>query len=239
MELSEHDLRAVPALGRSLGDVDQGVREAAAASLGRIGGDEALRLLCAALRSKDLPTCAAAAQALGQLGDLRAIPPLRDALRGCFTARSARVQRSLGWLLVSILSTGYLAWCLLMPMMKELRFLILVAPFAGQVCAVYVVRRRRHSRQCATISEALLSIGERHPGPELQAMATELRVTGSDFIIQEKRTRDIVRKVADRIESLSARSRELPIVAAAPEPALESLPVASCGSGDGRAISTV
>ena len=69
--------RAIQALIGALGSHKFAtVREQAAVTLGRAGNRRALEPLVAALRDKHLAVCANAADALGRLGDARAIPAL-------------------------------------------------------------------------------------------------------------------------------------------------------------------
>lgn len=65
------------------GSMHHGVRAAAAAALGRIGGDGSVEALIAALKYPDSSDVhCAAAEALGKIGDSRAVVPLAEALAG-------------------------------------------------------------------------------------------------------------------------------------------------------------
>ncbi|MFV0451938.1 MAG: HEAT repeat domain-containing protein [Propioniciclava sp.] len=82
------DPRAVPTLGRLLGDEDPGVRAKAAFALGRIGGSEAIRQLVSGLADDDPVVADAAVVALAHLGS-GAVAPLADQV----AAADPRVRR--------------------------------------------------------------------------------------------------------------------------------------------------
>jgi len=69
-------LRAVPSLGRALGDTDPGVRSAAANALGKSGAPEATLALLGHLDDSAPEVRRDVARALGELGDARAVVPL-------------------------------------------------------------------------------------------------------------------------------------------------------------------
>ena len=69
-------LRAVPSLGRALGDADPGVRSAAANALGKSGAPEAVLALLGHLDDSAPEVRRDVALALGELGDTRAVVPL-------------------------------------------------------------------------------------------------------------------------------------------------------------------
>src|SRR5438045_661673 len=62
-----------------------------------IHGAPAFGPLCEALRDKDAAVAIAAAEALGQIGDERAIEPLIDVLKSGLTGRSGWRQWWIGW----------------------------------------------------------------------------------------------------------------------------------------------
>src|SRR5450755_1301244 len=69
-------LRAVPSLGRALGDADPGVRSAAANALGQSGAPEAVLALLGHLDDSAPEVRRDVALALGELADPRAVVPL-------------------------------------------------------------------------------------------------------------------------------------------------------------------
>src|SRR5207302_1243878 len=82
--------------------------------------------------------------------------------------------------------------------------------------ASYFDRRRRHSKVCKAITEALTRIAERCPTPELRGVLPELKVVAADVLQQDATARVASRKAAARIQSLTERLKSLPVPTAAP-----------------------
>lgn len=101
------------------GSMHHGVRTAAAAALGRIGGDGSVEALIAALKYPDSSDVhCAAAEALGKIGDSRAVVPLAEALAG---PDSDSYEREAATLALGELGTDGAVEPLIMALRDEIR----------------------------------------------------------------------------------------------------------------------
>jgi hypothetical protein len=76
--------------------------------------------------------------------------------------------------------------------------------------------RQRRSQLVEAITEALIRIGERDPGPELRQVLPDLRLVTVDVIHHVGRTRTASRAAANRIGQLTDRLQNLPFASTAP-----------------------
>lgn len=184
-------------------------------------GPAALEPLCRLLEDPDLEVRSAAATALGAAGDERAIQPLMKALRQSFWGGSAWANLWLGVLLLIGLLIGIAA--------------LLFGVFALKVGATWWIfhiwripfgvfrKRREHGRLVDAVTEALVRIAEANPSPELGTVVEDLRGVAADTLQQKPETRELSRRAADRIEALVGDLRSLPVAAAAPHEAPETV----------------
>ena len=215
---------AVAPLAALLQDRDAAVRTAAAGALGQIGSTDAVEPLCRLLDDKQGALRVAAAEALGKIGDDRAVQPLMKAMRSCFSGGSARRHLTLGIVVVTltVIVIAGLFWGLAVAKMA--------GAFGGlinlaiQAVKGIVKKRSANTEVCRAITEALESIAEREPTPELAAIVPDLRAVAADAIQQAQATRTAAREAADRIETLTQKIKSLPISSVAPGVSEETLP---------------
>lgn len=172
-------------------------------------------------KASSLSVRAAAAEALAEVGDERAIRPLTEALRGCCVTRSALRQIFIGLL---VFPAGLVGFVLLL----LLGLLLGVCPDVGSIGVAveeYYSQRRLQGTLAASIGTALQRIAERHPGPELRAALPELKAACADLVHQERGTRSACREAARKIEALTEQLKNLPTPASGPTPAPAALPV--------------
>jgi hypothetical protein len=187
------------------------------------GGEQALGPLYAALEDRDASVRIAAAQALRDVGDLRAVEPLTRALRACVVARSVHWQLFVGYVLAPVVFiVVFLVW-----------LLAAVASSGGGASGVvglfkclgdWYRDRRERGRPGAAIAEALAAMAERNPAPELRRLIPELQALSVDRLQQERGTRMLSARAARRIADLTEKLRHLPIPAPATDPASLPLP---------------
>jgi len=171
-------------------------------------GATAVEPLCHALRDEDLRVQAAAAEALGELEDARAIQPLVAALRNCFAGRSARSDFWFGVLQMLLVVVAML--------LNLLSYLVIRRRARNPIDEMleeYAQSRWRRNDLIQAITTALGRIGERHPLPELRSVLPDLKVVARDLVQQRKSTRAASRETVARIEALTARLQDLPLPA--------------------------
>jgi hypothetical protein len=194
----------------------------------RTHGAGAVQPLSLALGDRHPAVRAAAAEALGELGDERAVGPLIEALRASFVGRSARRQLALGLviavgvlavpggLVLGVLASGIGGWTIaafLCLFGLELPFLLLIG--VPEAAADYFGKRRSRGRLSVAYIRALARIAERHPVPELRQALPELQALSVDVLQQQRSTRAASRATAQRIKMVTARLKDLPTPAAA------------------------
>jgi hypothetical protein len=175
-------------------------------------GPASVEPLCAALKDEDLKVRRAAAEALGAVGDERAIRPLRDALAACFPGGSPRQH-----LLLSGLTLACFAILTFAAFSSEPS---LFAPAGGLwigfnslLLLDYFIGRRADSELCQAIIRALMRIAERSPSPELRTLLPDLQVFSADVFGQKKAARVVSRQAAARIAALTEKLKDLPVPA--------------------------
>lgn len=178
-------------------------------------GSPAVPLLCGALTDPCVPVRLAAAESLGEIGDPAAIPPLTQALQGCFHGGSARRQLATG-----CLGTGLaLIVCLLMVLLNP--FVIIEGLFRAGLGGLSNLGKNRSEPElrlsrAPAYARALAQIAERHPTPELRALLPELRAASLDLLQLDREARQVSRETAERIERLTTLLKTLPTPAHAP-----------------------
>jgi HEAT repeat protein len=210
-------------LSQQLSEADPARRAEAVLRLRECGPD-AVEPLCRALHDSDADVRVAAVEALGVLGDERALEPLAAALRRCFMGHSARRHVVFGVvvaLVVGATAVG-LIWGILA--LKVFGAVGVMSNSVVQLVARSLERRRAHSRICPAITEALERIATRHPSPRLRAVLPELRTLALDVVQQDRVARKASRDTARRIDELTASLKDLPLASAPPSGTPESLP---------------
>ena len=186
-----------------------------------------IEVLCAALEERDQSLRVAAAEALGHIGDERAVRPLTETLRRCFVGGSARRQRVIG---VMAVATALVIAAVFGLGLAALKVAVAVSGLVNLVFHIvvhYLKERRSESKLCGAITSALARIAERHPTPELRAVLPDLRAVAADALQHEKETRAASRTAAERIEALTEKLQSLPVPAATPVPDADVLPRAA------------
>jgi HEAT repeat protein len=196
-------------------------------------GPAAIEPLVQALRDKEVRVRLAAAKSLGAVGDERAVKPLVTALRELFPGASPRRYRTVGILAaitfpVAMLMYGWMRLSELgVPPAAMYSLIALLAVFSPKLYRIYVAltfQPAENSNPCRVFTEALARIAERCPAPELRAALPALNEIVADGLQQDRRTRADSRKVARRIEELTAQLDQLPVTASPPAPDVDSLP---------------
>ncbi len=198
---------------RRLQSESEAERVAAAKALGRCGG-RAVEPLCQAMSDPVEAARIASAEALGAVGDARAVGVLGDALRACFVSSSPRWQLIAGALVIlgaalAFVSLGWIALLLKWSSVGWLIFQISVSP-----ARAWFAKRRARSKEANAIARALVNIAERDPAPEVRAVLPDLQVISVDLLHQEGSTRKATRSAARRIERLTAQLKSLPVPSA-------------------------
>jgi hypothetical protein len=199
-------------------------RRSAVAQLADFPIDWTHPVLCEALRDPDLQVREAAAGVLGRHGDERAIGPLLEALRSGFVGRSARWNLLAGWglaLATAVMFAGLGAGVLFL---KVGGMMWLALNIGTSIYKAIRTRRQERGRANPALIDALLTIGERSPTPELRAALPDLRAVSADVFQQAQNTRLLSRRAADRLEALTERLKDLPLTAQAPAASPDSLP---------------
>ncbi|HTE18392.1 MAG TPA: HEAT repeat domain-containing protein [Armatimonadota bacterium] len=184
----------------------------------------AIEDLCRALKDEDQDVRIAAAAALGEVGDDRAIQPLAEALRECFVGRSARTQATTGLLIVATVVLFFSGFAMGLFWLDSGLAFFSVSYWIIPSVIIYFRLRRLRGEFCPVITEALARIAERHPTLELRNVLPDLRAVAADPLQQEKGTRAASRAAADRIDALTEKLQSLPLPASTPAPDVAALP---------------
>jgi hypothetical protein len=211
-------------------DLDVEVQVAVIRSIAKVGGAASHELLLEALKSDQLQARVAAAEALSERGGKEVVLPLIDAYHRCFLGRSARRQRRMGPLLLLLVMALAVSFFTLLssgsPNEAGLFLQMLLSAGAG----VFMALRSRD--RSGKVLEAILKVAERSPHPELGRLLPELHAVASDRLQYSRGTRDISHLAAQRIESLTAAFKDLPVPAAPTERSPEILPVPAERGGE-------
>lgn len=184
-----------------------------------------LSALVAALESPQVHVRRAAAEALGELGDTRAVQPLLAALRRCFRHGNARYQRYIGVAAVAalvILALGLVTGVLAFQAFGVIGGLV---NLVASIVRGYLKRSRANSPVVRAITGALARIAEQNPTPELSTAVADLEAVAADAVHQDRQTRTVSREAAEKIEALTERIKNLPLIAAPPETGTADLPL--------------
>ena len=182
-------------------------------------GASAVPVLCVVLSARDSELRAAAAAALGRIGDSRALPALARAFRRSLVGRSARRQVLTG---IGVAAGILLAILALAPLLlklfnaplvadRELGWQGLVVLFVAIAGALYVERVQSAGKACEAIMDALQRIAAVDATPELRELLPDLGVVAGDVLQQEGGTRSAARKTAAAIEAATTSFKNLPL----------------------------
>lgn len=206
-----------------------------------------LPLLTPMLRCEDGRVVSAAATALGDLGDPRALEPLIAAIRSHqFMGRAARhgfALRTAFWSIV-----GCTVLLLLGPVLADWlsgqgmdarswsRVSCTVTLFSCGVNLVTRYIRMTHVSRArlAALSSAICAIASGCGGRGLSETAYELELLGRDRLLQDPETCKVLRENARRLRDLDQGRSLLPIAATEPVPDLHRFPAPSGLRSDGR-----
>ncbi len=186
----------------------------------------AVEPLCLALNAEEINVRVAAVESLGHIGDERAVQPLVEAFKRCFVGRSLWRQMLVSFV-VFVVSMGLAMMFHEMSRGKSFIvaiFFILCQMIASAIWFAYYGERKEVRKTCHAIAEALTSIVERTPTPELRAILPELKTIAFDIVHQDKSTRAASRQAAQRIEALTEQLKNLSLPASAPASDAATLP---------------
>ena len=100
--------------------------------------------------------------------------------------------------------------------------------------------RRKQRKAAGVIAQAVARIAERVPRPEWGRLAPELQAVAADRFQHDPETRRLTREAAQRIDSMAASLKDLPLPATAPAPDPRVLPrPAGAPAPDTRALPRV
>lgn len=188
---------------------------------------EAVPLLCHALEDDDAQVRWAAAEALGRIGDPRALGPLRKEITRSASGGSSQRQLVTCRCLLAFRTMGLFSFLWFAPVLEQVP-----APLRGTFALTYFlcwllvvfqfwlvdvkgVSKRTRARRSAI--RGLVRITEAHATAEVQQSLPELRAMAANPLVYDRGTRRACREAARRIQVLTAHIRSLP-VPAAPEP---------------------
>lgn len=219
-------------LRRALVDTHTQVRMAAVASLSEVGALGDQEALLELLKSDYSDVREYAVQALGELGDARALSALMGVYARCFTGRSARRQRL--WVLLPVIYYAFLIglavweWGSGHLKIQDLAFSLLL----------FLTNRstwRSSGEDWQVILKAILQVAERNPSPEVHQLLPDLKAIAADRMLNHPDAREAARAAAERIETLTAGVHDLPLPAVAPSAACATLPVPMANAPSGAA----
>lgn len=194
-------------------------RVQAAKELG-LHGAPAVGPLCEALKDTEHGVRKAAAESLREVGDETAVGPLVEALRAGFPGKSPRRSR--------IMTTVFL---ILIPLFLIAALAMVIATkgeglgdLVSNLHFLHTPPPKMTDDRRAFI-RALAEIAERSPTPELRKVLADLRDIAADTLQQDVKTRAASRAAAWKIDKLTAKLDQLPVMAAAPKPETAQLPV--------------
>jgi hypothetical protein len=175
---------------------------------------EAVESLLRVLDRRDPELRVAAIEALGRIGDPRAVPALRAILREPLLGRSPRLHL-------------YLALCLVIFLGFAVAGLVHLGNYAPilylLLCSWTALLNR--TRDAKIVLKSLEEIARKQGGPVLREMLPELHVIARDLLTHDSGARKAARATATQIEAQTAAVKDLPRPAAS-TPVEGSLPLA-------------
>lgn len=189
-------------------------------------GAQAVQPLCEALKDKEDEVREAAAQSLLVVGDDTAVGPLVEALRAGFPGRSPRRQRVMTMLFYILIPFALIAALMMIIATKGEG----LGDLLSTLHYIESPSQKLTGDRLAYI-HALAAIAERSPTPELRKVLSDLRDIEADTLQQDVKTRAASRAAARKIEKLTAKLDQLPVMAAAPSPDTTQLPVIGSEAG--------
>lgn len=184
-------------------------------------GPDAIGYLCCALTDQYLDVRIAAADALGEIGDRRAIESLQLAIRE--HSITASVRRMGRWAIWAVLIT--LAALIGLPVLGLLDLPLILFGFVVYFCAVqafapsiFLFRNREHELRERSLLLALLralrEVANRSPSPESAAISGVLRSLARSSVARElvgSAALQDARLTAEQLDASAARAQSLPI----------------------------
>ncbi|MFN3648512.1 MAG: HEAT repeat domain-containing protein [Armatimonadota bacterium] len=204
---------AVPILVDALEAKYGDTRGAAAKTLGTLGQPEVTPHLCRLLEENEPRIRIAVAQALGAVGDERAVRPLLEVLQSGFVGGLSGRRR---WLALPLCLVLFGTAAGLLPgLFQKDRGSILSLVALLLVLVEYLRNRTERGSVARAVTGALSAIAERRPSPGMRAVLPDLRRMAADPIQQDAETREASRTAARRIGGLTESLKDLPLPAAA------------------------
>jgi len=191
--------------------------------LSRLPPEDALRPLCEALDDPLIAVRIEAAQALGRVGDARAVGPLVRALKRSSYGGAAVKQFLLGILLLPVFALWFLVGLAAAVFLGDFGGNVL--GFAASLPENYYGSRRSRSPLFSAITDALVQIAERDPSPELRRALPELQTIASDVLQHERSARSAYHDAARKIAGLTEKLQSMPLPAGAPAADPAQLPL--------------
>ncbi len=203
---------------------NSGVRVRMIRRMGRLGVP-AVGKLCWALRHHDPAVVTAAAQALGEIGDPRAVEPLVKTLRRNLLGGSGTRQLwvgSLTWWCCLVCSVWW-GWTILSGGKGSL--LTLGVMLASILASLLRNHSERRSALRAACVEALGRIAEASSSLEVRSVLPDIRALARDTYIQKPGTHGTTLEALRRIEAATAVAHQLPLPASPQADTSDTLPL--------------
>lgn len=188
--------------------------------------------IATALNSPSLTVRTEAAKLLGQVGDASSLPPLKEALLKCYSARSPRWHRFLG-----ILETSGV-FAILFVLFGALLIALIAScscifPFVGGGSAPNVFEfwdslsehRRKNDPFVRAVLNSIEQLVEKHSAIELRPLLPALRTIAADSHHHRGDTRTAALNAISSIEAVACEVGDLPISSRAQPAGAHDLPV--------------
>lgn len=211
--------RGLEPLTAALNDPLLEVRLPAISSLARLGA-VSTEALVSALDNKCLRTRMAAAEALGQVGDRRAVEPLSRYLQDRIS-RSPFKQRWLINLGHFVIPSAFLSIIAFSGVKGSMLIGVGISMFMGTL--LDVCTRQSRSRQIRCYANAIRRVAEREAVEDARDLIPTLAAVATDVVMQNGAARRACQEAAAALQG-STSVLTLPVVAA-PPPSAESLPI--------------